>query len=110
MGLILDARCDRCGFACEGLRLGGTHAQIEAHDVSHLEVYAAPCCRTVQSVQLFLGAPLPTPPCDVCGQGFELAPERRYRISTLKGEVLEGHPCPRCEARGLVFERKGKFV
>ncbi len=110
MGLILDARCGACGYAREGLRLGATHAQIEAHDVSHLEVHAAPCCRALQSVQLFLGAPPPTPPCEACGQAFELAPERRYRVSTMKGEVLEGHPCPRCQARTLTFVRAGKFL
>lgn len=110
MGLILDARCDACGYARPGLRLGGSHAQIEAHDVSHLEVYAAPCCRDLQSVHLFLGAPLPTPPCEGCGQAFELTSERRYRISTLKGEVLTGHACPRCEARTLAFARAGTFL
>lgn len=110
MGLILDARCDACGYARPGLRLGATHAEIGAHDISHQEVYAAPCCRALQSVRLFMGAPPPTPTCDDCGRPFELAPERRYRISTLKGEVLVGHPCPRCAARALAFTRAGTFL
>ena len=110
MGLHLSARCAACGYAREGLELGGSHAQIEAHDVSHFEVYAAPCCRALQSVQLFLGAPLPTPACEGCGQPFELGAARRYRISTMKGEVLTGHPCPRCQATELAFETTGKFV
>lgn len=110
MGLLLSARCEACGYARDGLRLGGTHAQIEAHDVCHLEVYEAPCCRALQSVELFLGAPLPTPACEGCGQTFSVTPERRYRISTLKGEVLGGHACPRCRAAALSFARAGTFL
>ncbi|MCO5171130.1 MAG: hypothetical protein M9894_32910 [Planctomycetes bacterium] len=109
MGLVLDATCDACGYACAGLRLGATHAQIEAHDVSHLEVHAAPCCRDLQSVQLFMGAPPPEPPCARCGRPFPLVAEGRYRIATLKGEVFSGHPCPRCGARALMFTRVGDF-
>lgn len=110
MGLVLDARCDDCGYARDGLRLGATHAQIAAHDVSHLEVFAAPCCRDLQSVHLFLGVPWPQPPCERCGAPVTLVPERRYRISTMKGEVLQGHPCPRCEKKTLRFVRRGTFI
>jgi DNA-directed RNA polymerase subunit RPC12/RpoP len=110
MGLILDARCDACGYGRDGLRLGATHAQIAAHDRSHHEVFAAPCCREVQSVEVVLGAPWPEPPCAGCGRPFTLVTERRYRISTMKGEVLSGHACPRCDARSLRFERAGTFI
>lgn len=110
MGLILDASCDACGYARQGLRLGATHAQIEAHDVSHFEVFAAPCCQDLLSAHLFLGVVWPEPPCDRCGKPVVLAQERRYRISTMKGEVLTGHPCPRCAARALQFTRAGTFL
>jgi hypothetical protein len=110
MGLVLDARCDDCGYACEGLRLGATHEQIAAHDRSHLEVFLAPCCRDLQSVLLVLGAPWPEPPCERCGAPVTLAVERRYRISTMKGEALAGHPCPRCAKTTLRFERAGTFI
>ena len=110
MGLILHARCGACGYDRADLRLGATHAQIDQHDICHHEVHASPCCRELQSVLLFLGAPLPEPPCARCGVAFVLAPERRYRISTMKGEVLTGHACPRCGARALSFERTSSFT
>lgn len=109
MGLILDARCDACGYARAGLKLGATHAQIAAHERSHHEVFA-PCCQELQSVLVVLGEPWPQPPCERCGQPVTLAAERRYRISTMKGEVLTGHPCPRCGAKSLRFERAGTFI
>lgn len=101
MGLLLDATCDDCAFARPGLKLGATHAQIDRHDIEHHELFAVPCCRDLQSVVVLLGQPLPEPPCATCGAPLQLRPEARLRVTTMKGEVLEGHPCPRCAARRL---------
>lgn len=109
MGLYLEARC-ACGYAREALRLGGTHAQIAAHDVSHYEVFLAPCCRELQSVLLRMGQPLPATPCDRCGAPLPLEKAHRHRISTLKGERLAGHPCPRCGETRLDYRSTGSFV
>ncbi len=110
MGLILRASCAACGYARDDLRLGGDHGQIAAHDVSHWELYRLPCCGEVESVLLHLGAPPPEVACARCGAQAALGRETRYRVATLKGEALTGHPCPRCAAATLAFERRGKFV
>ena len=110
MGLILDAGCDGCGFSRADLRLGATHGQIAEHDVNTLELYGALCCGTLQSVRVFMGQPLPEVPCEACGVNLTLAPETRYRVATLKGEVLGGHPCPACGAHRLTFVATGRFT
>jgi hypothetical protein len=110
VGLVLTAACP-CGYRREGLRLGGTHAQIAAHDVSHYELFLAGCCREVQSVLLLLGQPLPAAAaCERCEAPLDLATAIRYRVSTLKGERLTGHPCPRCGAPELDYEVVDRFV
>lgn len=108
MGLLLDAACRACGHARSGLKLGATHAQIDRHDIEHHELFAAPCCKDVVSVVVLLGQPWVTTPC-VCGAALASEP-RRYRVSTLKGEVLTGHACPRCGAAALAFEKRGTFL
>ena len=109
MGLILDARCDACGFAQSALKLGATHAEIATHDVNTLELFSAPCCKAVQSVRVLMGHPYPETPCEGCAKPLPLAPDQRYRIATMKGEILKGHRCPSCGADRLSFESKGSF-
>jgi len=110
MGLVLTATCEGCGFQQPDLRLGATHAQIAQHDVCHRDLYRASCCNRVQSVLLYLGQPLPEVACEGCGQALVLTAETRYRIATMKGEVLEGHACPGCGSQTLSFQQTGKFV
>lgn len=110
MGLILDAACGACGYEGRDLRLGGTHAMIAQHDVAAHELFATPCCREVQSVVCLLGQEYPEARCETCGDAFRPDPARRYRISTLKGERLSGHACPRCGEPRLEFSVRGKFV
>ena len=55
MGLLLSARCNDCDYTEEELRLGGSHAQIGAHDVSAYELFSVTCCQQVQSILVFLG-------------------------------------------------------
>lgn len=109
MGLILDAGCDSCGFSRRALRLGATHAEIATHDVNTLELFATPCCKSMQSVRVLMGQPYPAPPCEGCAKPLSLAAGERYRIATMKGEVLTGHRCPACGAETLAFEVKGSF-
>lgn len=109
MGLFLEARC-ACGYSRQALRLGGSHAQIAAHDVSHYEVFEAPCCRELQSVLLRMGESPPATGCDRCGAPLPFAKEHRHRISTMKGEKLDGHRCPRCGEARLGYRSTGSFV
>ena len=109
MGLILDATCASCGFTRDGLRLGATHEQIAQHDVCAHELFAVACCSTVASVLVFLGQPYPDTSCDACKTPLTLTAETRYRISTLKGEVLEEHACPVCDRSTLSFQPTGSF-
>mgnify|MGYP001199448757 CR=1 FL=1 len=109
MGLYLSAACP-CGYTRQGLRLGATHGQIAAHDVSHYELFLARCCREVQSVLVLLGQPLPAASCERCQVPLDLAGAQRHRVSTLKGERLEGHICPRCEAPRLGYAVTGRFT
>jgi hypothetical protein len=90
--------------------LGATHAQIAAHDVSTYELFAAPCCGEVQSVLVYMGTPYPEASCEGCKAPLSLGPETRYRVATLKGEVYEGHPCPRCQAPELRFVPGESFL
>lgn len=108
MGLVLEARCGDCDFAQGDLKLGGTHEQIAAHDVSHYQVFPAGCCRRLQSVLLLLGQPLPEVDCDACSDRLALV--KHYRVSTLKGEQWSGHTCPACAAESLTFERVDTFL
>ena len=109
MGLFLTAQCP-CGYERGDLRLGATHAQIAAHDVSTYELYAAPCCGEVQSVLVYMGAPLPDAPCERCAAPLPLSAPTRYRVATLKGQVMEGHRCPRCQAAELRFVPGESFL
>jgi hypothetical protein len=109
--LILSARCEACGYHESGeLRLGTTHAAIDQHDVEVRYLFPAPCCGRVQSVALFLGMPLPTPPCDSCGEPLALEQEHQYRIARLSGNALDGHPCPACAAETLSFREEAQFL
>jgi hypothetical protein len=110
MGLFLDAACSACDYRRAGLRLGATHRQIEQHDVCTHELYRLSCCGEVQSVLIYMGQPLPELDCATCGVALDLAVTPRYRVATMKGEVLEDHPCPRCGESRLGFSRRGKFV
>ena len=110
MGLILDGACGECGYEVRDLRLGGSHAQIAAHDVSAYELFRAACCQQVQSVLVYLGQGLPDARCEGCDQPLPLAPEQRYRVATLKGEAFGGHGCPRCARPSLTFVAKDRFV
>lgn len=107
--MYLEARC-ACGYARSGLRLGATHAQIAAHDVSHYELVLAACCGEVQSVLVRLGQPPGQASCERCARPIELAAAARHRVSTLKGERLEGHRCPRCGEQALGYTRAGSFL
>lgn len=109
MGLFLSAHCP-CGYQRDELRLGATHAQIAAHDVSTWELYTAPCCGEVQSVLVYMGAELPTAQCERCQAPLPLDRASRYRVSTLKGQVYEGHTCPRCGTPRLRFEPGDTFL
>lgn len=109
MGLHLSAACP-CGYRREGLRLGATHEQIAAHDVSHYELFLTPCCREVQSVLVLLGQPLPAGACARCQAPLDLSAATRHRVTTLKGERLSGHACPRCGEARLAYEVTGRFV
>lgn len=110
MGLFLKASCPACGYQRGGLRLGATHAQIAAHDVSTFEVFRATCCDELQSVLVYMGQAYPSTCCDRCQLPLKLDAETRYRISTLKGQVYEGHVCPRCQAAELRFEPGESFL
>lgn len=110
MGLILNADCGSCGFTRSGLRLGATHEQIGQHDVCARELFAAACCSTVVSVLVYLGQPYPDTSCEDCEAPLPLNAESRFRISTLKGEVLDGHACPGCGKASLAFQRTGSFT
>lgn len=83
---------------------------IARHDVAHFDVFATPCCRDLQSVEVVLGQGHAPVPCARCGVEFTPSAPDRYRISRLRGEVLEGHPCPRCGAAVLGFEVTARFV
>jgi hypothetical protein len=85
-------------------------AQMSAHDRSSQELYRAACCGAVQSVEVFLGFPPPQTPCEGCGADLPLSDDTRYHIAALKGEVWDGHPCPRCGAATLSFERRDSFI
>lgn len=110
MGWVVDASCSDCGYARTGLRFGATHAEIGQHDVCHRALVLASCCGTVQDVVLYMGQRPPPTPCDSCEATLDLDAVHRYRIATLKGEVLSNHPCPRCAAPSLAFERTDEFV
>jgi hypothetical protein len=110
VGLVLTATCDSCAYERADLRLGATHAQIEAHDVSTRELFRAVCCKQVVSVLVLHGGSYPETPCEECEDRLDLSAETRYRIATLKGEVFRGHPCPSCASTSLRFEPTGKFV
>ena len=110
VGLFLQATCDACGYERAELRLGGTHAQIEAHDVSSFELFRSFCCKAVVSIKVLHGFPYPETQCEECGQSLDLSTSTNYRIATLKGEVFEGHACPRCAADSLRFSPTGKFL
>ena len=108
MGLVLEARCGGCDFAQGDLKLGGSHAQIAAHDVSHYQVFPAACCRRLQSELILLGQPLPDVACAACAAPLPL--DRPYRIATLKGEQWDGHTCPACSDASLTFARVETFL
>ncbi len=110
MGLILSAGCSSCGFSRDGLRLGATHEQIGQHDVCARELFAAACCSTVVSVLVYLGQSYPETPCNSCETPLALTPDTRYRVSSMKGEVLAGHTCPACGEPLLAFEKTGSFT
>jgi hypothetical protein len=110
MGLILDASCANCDYTQSGLRLGGTREEVTRHDVEVAWLFRASCCKQVQSVQILLGQPLPSPECATCGQSLALHLADRYRIACLSGTVLEGHPCPACAGESMCFVEAGSFL
>lgn len=110
MGLFLQASCKACGYERGDLRLGGTHAQIEAHDVSCFELFRSACCKAVVSIKVLHGFAYPETKCEECGTSLDLSTETRYRVATLKGENFEGHACPKCAADSLRFTPTGKFL
>ncbi len=111
MGWVLRADCDACGYTQPDLRLGATHTEIGQHDVCHRELHRATCCGAVHSVLAYMGAGYADSACERCGQPLPLDPATtRYRITTLKGERLEGHACPRCGEERLRFSKTGSFV
>lgn len=110
MGWVLGAACSGCGFAQGDLRLGASHAEIGQHDVCHRVLVLASCCGAIQDVLLYMGQPPRAVPCERCQAALDVAAAHRYRISTLKGEVLTAHRCPRCGVDALEFRRTGSFV
>jgi hypothetical protein len=110
MGLILRASCGRCGLARGGLKVGATTAQMSGERRSALHLFACGPCKDVAQVELFLGEPRVPVPCDRCGEALSLAPASELRVTTLSGERLAGHACPRCGERALSFEKTGSFL
>jgi hypothetical protein len=110
MGLILDARCARCGFERTSLRLGATVAQMSDDRRSALHLFACRTCRDVAQVELFLGEPRGSPPCDRCGATLSLAREDEFRIAALSGNRLSEHACPACGERALAFVQTETFL
>ena len=55
-------------------------------------------------------AAFPATSCDRCQVALKLDLDTRYRISTLKGEVFEGHRCPKCDAPELTFVPGETFI
>ncbi len=90
--------------------MGGSHAQIEAHDVSCFELFRSDCCKAVVSIKVLHGFAYPETQCEDCGERLDLNPETRYRIATLKGEIFAGHTCPKCGDASLDFTPTGKFL
>jgi hypothetical protein len=110
MGLIFRARCERCAFERSDLKLGATRAQMSADRRSSVRLFACAACRDVAQVELFLGEPPGSPPCDRCQAPLSLEPARELRVAGLKGDRLAGHACPRCGEKALAFTETGRFL
>jgi ribosomal protein S27AE len=108
VGLIVNARCARCGFSREGLRLGATMEQMSGERRSALHLYACVSCRDVAQIEVFLGEELGETRCDRCREPIALT--RAFVVTRLKGNKLEGHDCPRCGESALAFVEGGRFL
>ncbi len=106
MGLILDARCEACGFEHAGLKLGATMEQMSGERRSFLHLLPCVGCGDIATLELALGEPGPDARCPECTAALGAA----YRIVRMKGLALAGHACPRCRAPHLAFSEAGKFL
>lgn len=84
-------------------------AEMSGERRSARHLYRCLTCREIAEIELALGEPPGAPVCR-CGSPLSLARELAYQIVWLSGNRLEGHPCPRCEARVLSFEEEGRFL
>ncbi len=109
MGLILSARCGRCGFERAELRVGATMEQMSGERRSGLHLHRCDTCRDLATVEIALGEPTAAPPCDRCRAPLVLA-ATEYRVVRMKGLALDGHSCPRCGEPALVFAERGRFL
>src|SRR4051812_48023216 len=109
MGLHLDARCDACGLAREGLKVGASLAMMSGERRSSFHLFPCAACRDLAAVELFLGEPREGS-CPSCGVALDLTPPRELRVVPMSGLKLEGHPCPRCAGARLGFVERGRFL
>ena len=110
MGLIVAARCARCGFERDELRLGATMGQMSGERRSALHLYRCEACHDLAQIELGLGEVPGTPPCDRCAAPLPIVRERAYRIVGMNETKLEGHLCPRCGEAALAFRETGRFL
>ena len=109
MGVLLDASCESCELTAQELRLGATVEQMGRHDVARFEIVAVTCCGLVRSVEMPLGQPLPSPPCERCEEPLRLTRDQVFRITTMSGLALTRHRCPACGEATLTFAERASF-
>ncbi len=119
-GLLLDARCEACGYEASNLALGANQAFLLEEEEGWLAVITAcPRCRTLvdvsmtrKEIEATRGAPKLV--CPHCGRPLP-QPAKTYPQLTLQAvasarrTVFEGLRCPRCGELTLMVRVVGSF-